>query len=848
MASSGRQHPNHLPIALSNFIGRGREIVEVEQLLRSTRLLTLTGPGGCGKTRLALQVAGQLLPDLHSDAWLTEFGPLADAGLVPQAVALALGVNEQPGRSLTETLVSCLESRKALLVFDNCEHLVAACAQLADALLRACPQLRILATSRETLNLAGETVWVVPPLSLPVPQPWRGPATSQEAFPVYQHSEAVRLFVDRATAASPSFTLTPHNGPWVAEICRRLEGMPLAIELAAARVRALSVQQIAERLEHRFHLLVGGSRMAPPRQQSLEATLDWSYALLSPSEQTVLQRLSVFAGGWTLEAAEAVCPGGEVTPGEVVNLLSQLVDKSLVQARPTAGATRYRLLETIRQYAARGLAEAGEERSWRDRQLDFFVDWADTAERGRAGPDHFAWLSPFDAEHDNLRSALTWSLESEHNAGRGLRLAGVMADFWLLHGYHSEGRLRLMAALAQVGSGKPENTVARARALRNAGNLAVLQSDYPAARALVRASLELCQPMGPAGQLGLARSLQGLGDVDMEEGNYTAALSVYLEALTIFQQLHETRDQIQTLTMMGWVQMRAGDYQRAADTLDESLTQCRGLGDQGLFAQALAGRGELAVRQGLYPQAATLLEESLDLRRALGEQWGIAISLGSLGWVALRQHDFKRMRERLSESLSIRVETGDAGGSAWCLEKLAEAALLQGQAVPAARRVAYFQRAARVFGAAATLRARLNAMMDSVDQPEFERRLAELRAALGQEGFAGAWAKGGAMTLEQAADDALAEPESPAEDEPLPVDKLANEKFGGLTARERQVAALIAQGQSNRKIAEAMVVGVRTVETYVTRILSKLDLDSRVQIATWAVDNGLARPSQTRDA
>jgi non-specific serine/threonine protein kinase len=848
MASSGRQHPNHLPIALSNFVGRGREIVEVGQLLRSTRLLTLTGPGGCGKTRLALQVAGQLLQELHGDVWLTEFGPLADAGLVPQAVALALGIREQRGCSLTETLSNQLENREALLLFDNCEHLVAACAQLAVALLRAGPNLRILATSRETLNLAGETVWIVPSLSLPEAQPWRGPMSSQEAFPAYQQSEAVRLFADRATAASPTFALTQDNGPWVAEICRCLEGMPLAIELAAARVRALSVQQIAERLEHRFHLLVGGSRMAPPRQQSLEATLEWSYALLSPSEQQVLQRLSVFAGGWTLEAAEAVCPGGDVTPGEVVNLLTQLVDKSLVQTDPAAGATRYRLLETVRQYAARRLAAAGEEAAWRDRQLDFFVDWAETAERRRAGPATFSWLSPFEAEHDNLRSALAWSLESESRADRGLRLANVMGEFWQLHGYHSEGRLGLTAALGQAGAGTSENAAARLRALGMVATLAFMQSDYPAARALWQANVALCQQLGPAGQFGLAHALQGLGDVETEEGNYAAALLLFEEALAMFQQLDERRAMIHTLTMLGWVQMRAGDYERAADTLDEALTQCRGLGNQGLIAQALAGRGELAVRQGRYPQATALLEESLDLRRALGEQWGIAISLGSLGWVALRQHDFKAMRERLSESMSIRMHTGDAGGGAWCLERLAEAALLQGQAAPAARRRAYFQRATRIFGAAATLRARLNAVMDGVDQPEFERHLAQLRAALGEEVFAGAWAEGGALSLERAADDALAEPERPIEDEPLPADEHAKEEFGGLTARERQVAALIAQGQSNRKIAEAMVVGVRTVETYVGRILNKLDLDSRVQIATWAVDIGLARPSQTPDA
>ena len=378
---SSKAPRNNLPLQLTSFVGRVSEIAEVKALMATERLVSLTGPGGCGKTRLALQVANEMLPELHDNIWLTQFGPLADARLVPQAVALAVGVREQPGRALTETLTNQLADRATLLIFDNCEHLVAACAQLAEALLRACPNLRILATSREPLNVAGETVWLLPPLSVPDRQPWRGPASSQGALPAYQQSEAMQLFVDRTTAALPSFRLTAESGPWVAEICRRLEGMPLAIELAAARARALSVRQIAERLEDCFNLLVAGSRTAPPRQQSLEATLDWSYALLSPSEQKVLQRLSVFAGGWTLEAAEAVCSGGGVTTGEVVNLLAQLVDKSLVLADTTTGATRYRLLETIHQYAAHRLAEGGEAAAWRDRQLGYFVDWAERAER-----------------------------------------------------------------------------------------------------------------------------------------------------------------------------------------------------------------------------------------------------------------------------------------------------------------------------------------------------------------------------------------------------------------------------------------------------------------------------------
>ena len=843
-----KQSPGHnLPLQLTNFVGRATEIAEVKRLIAAGRLMTLTGPGGTGKTRLALQVASEMLPELHGDVWLAEFGPLADAMLVPQAVAVALGVNEQPGRSLTETLSNQLGDREAFLIFDNCEHLVAACAQLAEALLRTCRNLRILATSRETLNLAGETVWNVPPLSLPDAQPWRSPTSSQEAFPAYQQSEAVRLFVDRATAASPTFALTQDHGPWVAEICRRLDGMPLAIELAAARVRALSIQQIAERLDDRFRLLTGGSRTAPPRHQTLAATLDWSYALLAEAEQKTLQRLSVFAGGWTLPAAEAVCGGHGVETGDVLDLLTHLVDKSLVIAGKGDGETRYRLLETIREYAQRRLAESGEEAKWRDRHLDYFIDWAENAEPHLLAPDKLAWLSRFEAEHDNLRAGLAWALTSEGKAPESLQLAGLAGYFWRVHGYYSEGRTRLSAALAQRGAEKPENAPARARALGWAGALAFSQSDYPAARSICQASLALCREMGEAGRSGLAAALDRLADVETEEGNYAAALPLFEEALAIRRQLHETHSAGHTLTLLGWLAMRAGDYEAATTRLDEALAQCRALGDPVLIGQALAGRGELAVRQGQYRLAAGLLEESLDLRRKLGEVWGIAGSLGSLGWVALRQRDFKRTRERLGESLAIRQDYGDAGGSAWCLEKLAEAALLQGQAAPAARRVAYFQRAARVFGAAAALRARLNAVMDGVDQPEFERHRATLRSRLGDNVFSAAWAAGGGMSLQQAADDALAEPEAVAAGEAFSPDAATWQSFGGLTARERQAAALVAQGQSNRQIAEAMVVGVRTVETYVTRIRSKLGLDTRVQIATWAIERGLFTPARAPD-
>jgi non-specific serine/threonine protein kinase len=844
MEEVGRHHHN-LPTPLSEFIGREREIAEVNDRLAVHRLLTLTGPGGSGKTRLALRAAGELLTEFAEGVWLTEFAPLADAALTPQAVASTLGIREQPGRSLTQTLTDHLHRGNVLLVFDNCEHLVAACAQLAETLLSACPGLRILATSREPLGIPGEAVWVVPPLTLPDPHPWRDPASGHDALPAYQQSEAVRLFVARAASATPAFSLTTENGAWVAEVCRRLDGMPLAIELAAARVRALSIQQIAERLDDRFHLLTAGSRTAPPRHQTLAATLDWSYALLSDSERKVLQRLSVFAGGCTLEAAEAVCVSEGVETNQVLDVLSHLVDKSLVVVDKSDGETRYRLLETIRQYAYQKLFESGYADQTRDRHLDYFLHWAEKAEPQLIGPEQLLWLNRFETEHDNLRAALEYGTSSEIPAEAGLRLAAAAGNFWRLHGYHSEGRMRLSAALAHKGADQP--TLTRARALHRACILAFFQTDYSAVRELAQESWDISRRQGIAGRLEVANALEILAEVASETGDYATGLELYEEALGLYKELGDLVGVGDTLKMLGWSAMRTGDYVQAESRLEEALVVCRHAGDLGHIASALAGLGELAIRRGQYERASNLLKESLSVYRSLGKKWGIAIALGSLGWLALRHHDFGEMRRLIDESLEVRMETGDRGGIAWCLEKLAEAAIIQGQTASASIRLERFQTAARAFGtAAAAMRAPVKSVIDPADQPEYERNLAALHAALGEEGFAAAWAEGSAMAVDQAIEYALAEPDLP--EASLDSAQAAKEKFGGLTERERQVAALIAQGKSNREIANEMTVGVKTVETYVTRILNKLGFDSRVQIATWAVERGLAPPSRAPDA
>jgi predicted ATPase/DNA-binding CsgD family transcriptional regulator/Tfp pilus assembly protein PilF len=856
MATSSRPSPNNLPIALSSFIGRGREIVEIRRLLlpghdpsqaagsgqpnpggSGARLLTLAGSGGSGKTRLAIWVAAELGDAFADGVWLIELASLSDPALVPQAVASVLGIREHPGRPLTESLADYAATRSLLIVLDNCEHLVGACARLAETLLRSCPDVRILATSREPLNIPGETVWIVPSLSIPE-SPLRLDAGLNAA--VLLHYEAIRLFCERAAAISPDFTMTDQNGPAVAEICQRLDGVPLAIELAAARVRALSAEQIAERLRthDRFRLLTSGGRTAPPRHQTLEAALDWSYALLAETERRLLQRLSVFAGGWTLDAAEAVGAGtaggaGEgVEAGEVLDILSRLVDKSLVVVDKSDGDVRYRLLETIRQYAHTKLAQSGGADGARDRHLSYFAGWAGRAEPHLTNPDQLVWLQQFEAEHDNLRAALEWSGTADHRAEPGLRLALACGRFWVVRGYLTEGRAHLTACLRRAEAQLAQESMVRASALRSAAHLAYLQSDYPAARALLEESLAIFRAAGPSGRPGVTVALELLGEVATEEGEYTIAQALFEESLTFYRELGDKRNIGDILSQLGWVAMRTGNYARASARLEDALAILQDTGDVRLVALVISGLGEVAVRQGDYQRAARLLEESMQLRRELGDKWGIGTSLGSLGWLALRRRDFQRMRSVLGESLAVRMEIGDRSGVAWCLEKLAEAAGLQ-------RRP---DQAARLYGAAAVLRAPLKSVIDPVDQPDYERSLTALRSALGEAGFAAAWSEGSVMALQRVIAHALSEPEAlpAAEAASTPVEK---EKPGGLTGREREVAVLVAQGMSNREIAGALVVRVKTVETYITRILNKLGFDSRVQIATWAVEKGLAPPA-----
>jgi predicted ATPase/DNA-binding SARP family transcriptional activator len=759
--------PRHnLPITLTSFIGREREIAEVQQLLSTTHLLTLAGPGGCGKTRLALAVAADLANAYPDGVWLVELAALTDPALIPQVVAAALGVREAPGQPLIETLAAALKPKQLLLVLDNCEHLVVASAQLAETLLRACPQLRILATSREALHIPGEVTWLVPSLSLPNPR-------QQPSLAQLLHYEAIRLFVDRALAIVPTFRVTEQNAPAIAQICTRLDGVPLAIELAAARMPVLSVEQLAARLDDCFRLLTGGSRTALTRQQTLKATLDWSYDLLTDWEQALLRRLAVFAGGFTLEAAEAICMGAGLEAGDVLDLLARLVAKSLVVAEQHGALARYRLLETVRQYSAAKLRDADEETAVRARHLDYFLTLARRADPQLREPHQEQWLSSLKHERDNLRAALEWCLKdsetrdtrhetrddllpvssspvsqspvSQSRRDLGLRLALALIWFWYLDGGLSEGRAWFERALARTD--ETERTWARAMAVYGAGRIALHQSDLSTARSRLEASSAMLREVGEPHELAMALFVLSVAAV--HQGDDGAALACLEESQELFRAVGN--QQYYALSLMhgvltGDVALRRGDWAAARTYYEDALSIQRQLGGMWGVAQLLNNLGEVARCEGDYRRAARFYEQSLASFRALGSTSGdIARSIHNLGYVAHAQGDEEQARARFTESLRLFQERGNTRGIVECIAGFAGVVGARGQ----------LERAARLLGASAAQFEAIGAAMWPADQIDYQRNVAAIRAALGEAAFAAACADGRALTLEQAIAEAL---------------------------------------------------------------------------------------------
>jgi predicted ATPase/DNA-binding SARP family transcriptional activator len=756
-----RALPTNLSSQPTSFVGRKWELAEIRRILRSRgpvppingaedreigcRLLTLTGPGGCGKTRLALQAAGDLLEDYADGVWLAELAALpgsADpqASQVARAVSGVLGLRDDADRPLSAVIVESLRARHALLVLDNCEHVLEECAALAASLSSGCPAVQILATSREALGVAGEQVWPVPPLT----QPEAGAVPPPERLLEY---ESVRLFLNRARAQQPSLALTAQNAPAVVDICRRLEGLPLALELAAARVGVLGIAGVAARLSESMRLLAGGPRSAPARQRTLRAALDWSYALLSATEQSLMRRLAVFAGGCTLEAAEAVCDGGircagpdspsqsvtQMQRGDILESLGSLVGKSLLSMQEQDGEVRYRLLEPVRQYCLEKLAANGEQDTLQRRHAAYFLELAEEADRQWQGPGQRTWPAILDREQDNLRAALAWT-RANNDAEIGLRLAAALWRFWRMRGYLHEGRAWLEELLRTEGPA----TEARARALLGAGTLARDQGDLAPARAALEASLSVARSVADRRLTGAA--LCALGTAIKLQGDLPQAKALTEEALVLAREEGDSYGAAIALDNLGNIAAREGDHARAIALHQECLAVRRGLGDLHGIGVTLNNLAIVAYQQGDYARSAAWLEETVAHDRRMGDKEGLATSLGNLGSLLLDQGQVEQAMALLAEGLILKREVGDKDGIAYYLFHLAQAAQRQGDG----------DRAARLLGASGALWATTGISLPAGHQAEVARTTGAVREMLGEAAFAAALAGGQGMGVERA--------------------------------------------------------------------------------------------------
>jgi predicted ATPase/DNA-binding SARP family transcriptional activator len=667
--------PRHnLPRPLSRFIGRKKEIAQLKRWLVGAHvrapLLTLTGVGGCGKTRLALQVASELIEEFADGVWLVELAGLQDPELIPQAIANVLGVREtRGGRSALDALSECLQTKHLLLVLDNCEHLIGACAQVAQAILERASQIRILATSRESLGLTGEVTWHVPPLLMPAMTDL--PLAGAELVSALRQYEAVELFAERAASQDPDFSLTEANARAAAQICSGLDGIPLAIELAAARVPVLSMQEIAARVSDSLALLTQGSRTALAHHHTLRATLDWSFSLLDERERILWQRLSVFAGGFTLEAAEGVCAGKarglcpvSVAQTDVLDLLTRLVKKSLVTVAKQGEQVRYRLLEIVRQYGAERLEQSKEAGAVRRRHAYFFLRMAERAEPELRGPDQLVWLTRLEREHDNLKAVLGWARE-KGEAEAGLRMAGALWRFWEVRGYLREG-FKWLSELNARAQNSPASL--RAKVLNGMGALAVRQGDYAAARPLFEQSLAIQRELKD--KESMAALLHNLGSIAWSQGDYLVSRSLHEESLAIRRELGDKRGIASSLAGLGNVAQAQGEYPRARALHTDSLALRRELGDPRGIASTLTNLGIVAQAQGDYLAARSHLDEALRIQRLLGDKQGMAFSLSNLGRAAWAQQDYLTARSLLEQALTLQQELGDQGGLAHSLNHL----------------------------------------------------------------------------------------------------------------------------------------------------------------------------------
>jgi predicted ATPase/DNA-binding SARP family transcriptional activator len=759
-AAVGPQPPG-LPAETTSFIGRESELATIYELLGLSRLLTLTGPSGSGKTRLAIKAGAQGSGRYPDGVWLAEFAPVPGPDLVTAVLASALGIREEPGRPLADTIAAHLRDSEALLIIDNCEHVLDAAAELVSALLRRCPALRVLATSQTRLNVAGEATWPVPPLTVPPP--------AEENPLAIAEAESVRLFCDRAGLARPGFSLDAGNAGAVREICRRLDGIPLALELAAARLSALTVRQLAARLDDRFRVLSGGSRTGLPRHRTLQAAVEWSHDLLSDAEQVAFRRLAVFAGGATLEAAEAVLPDEKMPADTVFEVVSALVDRSLLSTEERNGSMRYGMLESVHQFAREQLARAGEQGELSARHLGWLVTYAGQADLD--GPDQGAWLDLLETDMENIRAGLEWGV-AQPRPEQALALAGSLAPFWMVRGHAGLGRRWLSSVLAAAG---PEASPRlRAIALDGAGQLAYVQSDHEAQRGYQQESLAIWRELGDdartascLGDLGaaahirgeypaaqamygealelarragalniMARCLSGLGRLALHTDDLERATAYYTESMARFREAGDLRRATLILGNLGVVAFNEGDFELAASRLQEHLADARKIGDLKLIGGALTNLGTVWQNTGDNDRAEQAHTEALALAEQVGDRRLACVALTNLGLVALARKDYQGARSCYARGLELAEAVGERRSIAESLEELAGVDAATG----------LMERAAVLFGASQAVREAIGAPILGPDLARFQQAVAEVRLALGEGPFTVAERRGRAMS------------------------------------------------------------------------------------------------------